>query len=124
MVRRLHAAGLEVVLDVVFNHTAEGGPDGPTFSFRGLDNAAYYRLAPDRRAYADVSGTGNTINAQSPAALRLIMDALRYWVAEMHVDGFRFDLAPALMRTGRGVDPRAPLLARRCSRTPCSRARC
>jgi glycogen operon protein len=110
MVRCLHAAGIEVILDVVYNHTAEGGRDGPTLSFRGLDNAAYYRLAEHRR-YLDLTGAGNTFDARHPAALRLIMDSLRYWVEEMHVDGFRFDLTPALLRTTRGVDVRSPFLA-------------
>ncbi|HEX4834055.1 MAG TPA: glycogen debranching protein GlgX [Trebonia sp.] len=99
MVRALHRAGLEVILDVVFNHTAEGGWGGPTLSFRGLDNAAYYRLADsDRSQYYDTTGTGNSLNADSTVALRLIMDSLRYWISEMHVDGFRFDLATTLGR--------------------------
>ncbi len=103
MVRALHRAGLEVILDVVFNHTAEGGPSGPTLCFRGLDNAAYYRLDPaDPGRYYDTTGTGNTLNAGSPVALRLIMDSLRYWLTEMHVDGFRFDLAAALARQDGG----------------------
>jgi isoamylase len=94
MVKALHAAGLEVILDVVFNHTAEGNHLGPTLSFRGLDNPAYYRLvADDPRYYFDTTGTGNSLNADDPTCLRLIMDSLRYWVTEMHVDGFRFDLA-------------------------------
>jgi glycogen operon protein len=100
MVRGLHAAGLEVILDVVYNHTAEGNADGPTLCFRGLDNAAYYRLADDRSRYVDDTGTGNTFDSHQPQALRLIMDSLRYWVEEMHVDGFRFDLAATL---GRGT---------------------
>ncbi|HXZ99629.1 MAG TPA: glycogen debranching protein GlgX [Candidatus Binatia bacterium] len=99
MVRALHAAGLEVFLDVVYNHTGEGNHLGPTLSFRGIDNEAYYYLSPDdRRHYWDVTGTGNTLNAGAPQTLRLIMDSLRYWVTEMHVDGFRFDLAAALAR--------------------------
>ena len=99
MVRSLHAAGLEVILDVVYNHTAEGNQNGPTLSFRGLDNAAYYRLVGDNpRYYMDYTGTGNTMNVPNPEVLKLIMDSLRYWVTEMHVDGFRFDLAPALAR--------------------------
>ena len=99
MVNALHAAGLEVLLDVVFNHTAEGGPDGPTLCFRGLDNAAYYRLAPgDPGRYVDTTGCGNSLNAGDPVTLQLIMDSLRYWLTEMHVDGFRFDLAPTLAR--------------------------
>jgi isoamylase len=98
MVDALHAAGLEVLLDVVFNHTAEGGHGGPTFCFRGLDNPAYYRLADDRRSYYDTTGTGNSLNAGDPVTLQLIMDSLRYWLTEMRVDGFRFDLAPSLAR--------------------------
>jgi isoamylase len=101
MVRDLHEAGLEVILDVVFNHTAEGNENGPTLCFRGLDNAAYYRLDPsDPSRYIDDTGTGNTLDAHRPHGLRLIMDSLRYWVQEMRVDGFRFDLAATL---GRGA---------------------
>ena len=99
MVRSLHAAGIEVILDVVYNHTAEGSPLGPTLSLRGIDNAAYYRLSPeDPRYYMDFTGCGNTLNMQHPRVLQLIMDSLRYWVTEMHVDGFRFDLASTLAR--------------------------
>jgi glycogen operon protein len=99
MVRALHAAGLEVILDVVYNHTAEGNHLGPTLSFRGIDNASYYRLVgANPRYYMDYTGTGNTLNVPHPRVLQLIMDSLRYWVMEMHVDGFRFDLAPALAR--------------------------
>ncbi len=99
MVKSLHAASLEVILDVVYNHTAEGNGFGPTFSFKGIDNANYYRLVPDdRRHYMDYTGTGNTLNVVHPRSLQLIMDSLRYWVTEMHVDGFRFDLAAALAR--------------------------
>jgi glycogen operon protein len=99
MVRRLHSNGIEVILDVVYNHTAEGNHLGPTLSFRGIDNAAYYRLTPDDpRYYMDYTGTGNTLNMRHPRVLQLIMDSLRYWVQEMHVDGFRFDLASALAR--------------------------
>jgi isoamylase len=99
MVRDLHAAGIEVILDVVYNHTAEGNHLGPTLSFRGVDNAAYYRLVPDSpRYYMDYTGTGNTFNTVHPRALQLVMDSLRYWVIEMHVDGFRFDLASTLAR--------------------------
>jgi isoamylase len=99
MVRNLHAAGIEVVLDVVYNHTAEGNHLGPTLAFRGLDNRAYYRMLEERpRFYLDYTGTGNTINARHPQVLALILDSLRYWVEEMHVDGFRFDLASALAR--------------------------
>jgi glycogen operon protein len=99
MVDALHAAGIEVILDVVFNHTAEGGPGGPTLSFRGLDNAAYYRLDPaDPSRYLDTTGTGNSVDTADPATLRLVTDSLRYWVTEMGVDGYRFDLAPTLGR--------------------------
>ena len=105
MVKALHAAGLEVILDVAFNHTAEGNHLGPTLSFRGLDNPAYYRLvAEDPRYYFDTTGTGNSPNADDPTCLRLIMDSLRYWAAEMHVDGFRFDLAVTLAREHGGFD--------------------
>ncbi len=99
MVRNLHAADLEVILDVVYNHTAEGNHLGPTFSFKGIDNSSYYRLVPDsRQHYMDYTGTGNTLNVVHPRSLQVIMDSLRYWVTEMHVDGFRFDLAAALAR--------------------------
>jgi isoamylase len=105
MVRTLHAAGIEVILDVVYNHTAEGSEFGPTLSFRGIDNAAYYRLVPEeRRYYQDFTGCGNTLDMQHPRVLQLLMDSLRYWVAEMHVDGFRFDLASALARELYAVD--------------------
>jgi len=105
MVRALHAAGIEVILDVVYNHTAEGDQLGPTLSFRGIDNPTYYRLRDgDPRLYLDYTGTGNTLNAQQPHVLQLIMDSLRYWVTEMHVDGFRFDLAAALARSFHDVD--------------------
>jgi glycogen operon protein len=105
MVRALHAGGIEVLLDVVYNHTAEGNQDGPTLCFRGLDNPAYYRLAGDRRYYVDDTGVGNTLDTHRPAALRLVMDSLRYWAQEMHVDGFRFDLAATLGRGASGFDP-------------------
>jgi isoamylase len=98
MVKELHKAGIEVFLDVVYNHTAEGSELGPTLAFRGIDNVEYYRLAEDKRYYHDFTGTGNTLNARLPSVLRLIMDSLRYWVQDMHVDGFRFDLATALAR--------------------------
>ena len=105
MVKALHAAGIEVILDVVYNHTAEGNHLGPTLSFRGIDNTAYYRLVPDEpRYYMDFTGTGNTLNVRHPQVLQLIMDSLRYWVLEMHVDGFRFDLASALARELHDVD--------------------
>jgi glycogen operon protein len=102
MVKALHRAGIEVILDVVFNHTAEGNHAGPTLCFRGLENAAYYMLQDDRSRYADYSGTGNTLNANQPIVRRLIIDSLRYWVESMHVDGFRFDLASILSRDERG----------------------
>jgi isoamylase len=99
MVDALHAAGIEVILDVVYNHTAEADQDGPTFCFRGLDNPAYYRLDDtDPRQYIDTTGCGNSLNVGNPFTLQLIMDSLRYWLTQMHVDGFRFDLAPALAR--------------------------
>jgi isoamylase len=105
MVKVLHSAGIEVLLDVVYNHTAEGNQMGPTLSFRGIDNASYYRLVADNpRYYTDFTGTGNTLNLQHPAVLQMIMDSLRYWVTEMHVDGFRFDLASALARELHDVD--------------------
>ncbi|MCC6791531.1 MAG: glycogen debranching protein GlgX, partial [Thermomicrobiales bacterium] len=105
MVKALHAAGIEVILDVVYNHTAEGNHLGPTLSFRGIDNEGYYRLVEDDpRYYMDYTGTGNTLNARHPQVLQLIMDSLRYWVLEMHVDGFRFDLASALARELHDVD--------------------
>lgn len=105
MVRRLHEAGIEVILDVVYNHTGEGNERGPTLSLRGIDNASYYRLMPNnRRYYQDFTGCGNTLNMQTPRVLQLIMDSLRYWVQEMHVDGFRFDLASALARELHDVD--------------------
>ena len=105
MVKSLHEAGIEVILDVVYNHTGEGNELGPTLSFRGIDNASYYRLVEDnKRYYMDYTGTGNTLNTIHPTVLRLIMDSLRYWVTEMHVDGFRFDLASALAREFSDVD--------------------
>ncbi|MGW1995481.1 glycogen debranching protein GlgX [Embleya sp. NPDC001921] len=104
MVKALHAAGIEVILDVVYNHTAEGNHLGPTLSFRGLDNASYYRLADDKRYYLDTTGTGNSLLMRSPHVLQLIMDSLRYWVTDMHVDGFRFDLAATLARQFHEVD--------------------
>ena len=105
MVKTLHSAGMEVILDVVYNHTAEGNQCGPTLCFRGVDNAAYYRLTADnKRYYQDYTGCGNTLNMQHPRVLQLIMDSLRYWVTEMHVDGFRFDLAASLARELHEVD--------------------
>ena len=105
MVKTLHSAGIEVILDVVYNHTAEGNQLGPTFSFRGIDNEVYYRTLPDNpRYYMDYTGTGNTLNVRHPRVLQLIMDSLRYWVLDMHVDGFRFDLAATLARELHEVD--------------------
>jgi isoamylase len=105
MVRALHAAGIEIILDVVYNHTGELGPDGPILAFRGLDNPGYYRLDPnDRSRYVDYTGCGNTLDVRIPSVLQLVMDSLRYWVTEMHVDGFRFDLASALARSLHDVD--------------------
>ncbi len=104
MVRTLHAAGIEVILDVVYNHTCEGNQMGPTVSWRGIDNMSYYRLAPDQRYYMDFTGCGNTFNMRQPRVLQFIMDSLRYWVTDMHVDGFRFDLASTLARELYEVD--------------------
>ena len=104
MVKDLHSAGLEVILDVVYNHTAEGSQFGPTLSFRGIDNDDYYRLQVDSRYYTDYTGCGNTLDVSKPHVLQLVMDSLRYWVTEMHVDGFRFDLASALARSLHDVD--------------------
>jgi glycogen operon protein len=104
MVKTMHEAGIEVILDVVYNHTAEGNHLGPTLSFRGIDNPAYYRLADGGRYYFDTTGTGNTLNMRHPHVLQLIIDSLRYWVSEMHVDGFRFDLAASLARQFHEVD--------------------
>jgi glycogen operon protein len=111
MVKALHRAGIEVILDVVFNHTAEGDGLGPTLCFRGLENSTYYILEKDRARYADYSGTGNTLNANHPVVRRMILDSLRYWVEEMHVDGFRFDLAAILERDESGnLLPAPPVL--------------
>ena len=113
MVKACHRAGIEVILDVVFNHTAEGDEWGPTLSFRGIDNAIYYLLEDNRRHYRDYSGTGNTVNANHPVVRDFVLDALRYWVLAMHVDGFRFDLASVLGRDEAGnLTPNAPLLER------------
>jgi glycogen operon protein len=110
-VKALHRAGIEVILDVVFNHTAEGGHDGPTQCLRGLDNPTYYILCEDRSCYLNFTGTGNTLNANHPVVRRMIVDSLRYWVNEMHVDGFRFDLASILARDSSGaVMPNPPVL--------------
>ena len=105
LVKTLHREGIEVILDVVYNHTAEGNHLGPTLCFRGIDNAAYYRLmAENKRHYVDYTGTGNTLDMTHPRVLQIIMDSLRYWILEMHVDGFRFDLASALARELHEVD--------------------
>lgn len=104
MVARLHSAGIEVIMDVVYNHTGEGNELGPTLSFRGLDNRSYYRLADNPRYYINDTGTGNTLNIDHPMVLRMVLDSLRYWVEEMHVDGFRFDLCTTLGRTPTGFD--------------------
>src|SRR5271170_3309689 len=103
MVKALHRAGIEVILDVVYNHTAEGDDRGPTLSFRGLDNQTYYILEEGGSRYSNYSGTGNTLNANHPIVRRMILDSLRYWVEQMHVDGFRFDLASILDRGESGV---------------------
>jgi len=108
LVKALHRAGIEVILDVVYNHTAEGNHEGPTLSFRGLDNDTYYLLQPDRARYADYTGTGNTLNANDAVVRRLIRDSLRYWVAQIHVDGFRFDLASVLTRDESGCPLQRP----------------
>jgi isoamylase len=107
MVKNLHEAGIEVVLDVVYNHTAEGNHLGPTFSFRGIDNASYYRLADDKRYYDDTTGCGNTLDLRHPRVVQMVLDSLRYWVEEMHVDGFRFDLATSLAREDNGYNRRS-----------------
>ncbi len=104
MVKTFHSAGIEVILDVVYNHTGEGNHLGPTLSLRGIDNRAYYRLEPNPRFYTDFTGTGNSLNMQHPRTIQLIMDSLRYWVSDLHVDGFRFDLAPVLARELHDVD--------------------
>ncbi|MCV6592237.1 MAG: glycogen debranching protein GlgX [Silicimonas sp.] len=108
MTRRFHEAGVEVILDVVYNHSGEGNELGPTLAFRGLDNASYYRLAPDRRHYVNDTGTGNTLNLSHPMVLRMVLDSLRYWVQVMGVDGFRFDLCATLGRTDTGFTRDAP----------------
>ena len=118
MVLAFHRAGIEVILDVVFNHTAEGNELGPTLCFRGIDNATFYTLAPDKRYYKNYSGTGNTINANHPVMREYILAALRYWVLEMHVDGFRFDLASILGRDGRGRLLSNPPLIERIAEDP------
>ncbi|MDE5898292.1 MAG: glycogen debranching enzyme, partial [Treponemataceae bacterium] len=119
LVREMHKAGIEVVLDVVYNHTAEGNEQGYTFSFRGLENSAYYLLPPDgRQYYMNFSGCGNTINAGHPVVNQLLLDSLRYWVTEMHVDGFRFDLAAALCRNQTGMMLSFPHLTNAISEDP------
>lgn len=110
-IRSLHAAGIEVIMDVVFNHTAEGNEWGQTLSFRGIDNPTYYRLAGDQRFYTDLTGTGNTLNTTNPRVLQLVLDSLRYWVSDYHIDGFRFDLATVLGRDPVDFRPDAALLA-------------
>ena len=110
MVQRLHGAGIEVILDVVYNHTAEGNQMGPTLSFRGIDNASYYVLADDRRYCYDTTGCGNNLNVRHPRVLQMVMDSLRYWVEECHIDGFRFDLAVTLSRDRDNFDPNSPFL--------------
>ncbi len=118
MVARFHEAGLEVILDVVYNHTAEGNEKGPTLSFKGIDNASYYRLLPDQpRYYINDTGTGNTVNLSNARVLQMVMDSLRYWVQEMHVDGFRFDLGTILAREPGGFDQQSGFL-RACSQDP------
>ena len=118
MVDALHRAGLEVILDVVFNHTAEAGPDGPTLCFRGIDNLAYYRVEPGNPGlYYDTTGCGNALNAGDPIMLQLMMDSLRYWLTEMHADGFRFDLAPTLARQDGAFDKVSAFLDM-CSQDP------
>ena len=111
MVRAFHEVGIEVILDVVFNHTGEGNELGPTLSFRGIDNASYYVLAPDKRHYADMTGCGNTLNLAHPRVMQMMMDSLRCWVEEMGVDGFRFDLAVSLARVGSAFDPEAAVFS-------------
>jgi len=111
MVQALHRAQIEVILDVIFNHTAEGGESGPVLSYKGIDNAAYYRLTPDKRGYENLTGCGNTVNCEHPAVRSLIVDCLRYWVEDMHVDGFRFDLATVLGREASGFNENSPLFS-------------
>ena len=122
MVARFHDAGLEVVLDVVYNHTAEGNERGPTLSFKGIDNATYYRLLPDqKRYYINDTGTGNTLNLSHPAVIEMVMDSLRYWVNELHVDGFRFDLGTILAREPDGFDNQSGFL-KACNQDPVLRS--
>ena len=121
MVSRFHDAGLEVILDVVYNHTAEGNERGPTLSFKGIDNASYYRLAPDPRYYINDTGTGNTLNLSHPAVIEMVADSLRYWVNELHVDGFRFDLGTILAREPSGFDNQSGFL-KVCNQDPVLRS--
>jgi glycogen operon protein len=116
-VARFHDAGLEVILDVVYNHTAEGNEHGPTLSFRGIDNKSYYRLAPDSRYYINDTGTGNTLNLSHPRVIQMVTDSLRYWVTEMHIDGFRFDLGTILAREPNGFDQESGFL-KACGQDP------
>ena len=118
MVTRFHEAGLEVILDVVYNHTAEGNERGPTLSFKGIDNASYYRLLPDKkRYYINDTGTGNTLNVTHRRVLQMVTDSLRYWVQQTHVDGFRFDLGTILAREPNGFDNQSGFL-KACSQDP------
>ncbi len=118
MVARFHDAGLEVILDVVYNHTAEGNERGPTLSFKGIDNASYYRLLPDnKRYYINDTGTGNTVNLSHPRVIQMVTDSLRYWVNELHVDGFRFDLGTILAREPNGFDNQSGFL-KACHQDP------
>ena len=110
MVASFHEAGLEVILDVVYNHTAEGNERGPTLSFKGIDNASYYRLLPEKRYYINDTGTGNTVNLSHPNVIEMVTDSLRYWVNELHIDGFRFDLGTILAREPNGFDNQSGFL--------------
>ena len=118
MVKELHAAGMEVILDIVFNHTAEGNHTGPTISFRGLDNTIYYMLQPDKRFYKNYSGCGNTVNCNHPVVRQFIIDCLTYWVIKMHVDGFRFDLASVMGRDENGEIMNSPPLLAEIAENP------
>jgi len=122
MVARFHDAGLEVILNVVYNHTAEGNERGPTLSFKGIDNATYYRLLPEeKRYYINDTGTGNTLNLSHPAVIQMVTDSLRYWVNELHVDGFRFDLGTILAREPSGFDNQSGFL-KACHQDPVLRS--
>ncbi len=110
MVSLFHDAGLEVILDVVYNHTAEGNERGPTLSFKGIDNTSYYRLPPEKRYYINDTGTGNTVNLSHPNVIEMVTDSLRYWVNEFHIDGFRFDLGTILAREPNGFDNQSGFL--------------